>query len=179
MVSITMHNESRYSSQIRLNRIYITITRSCMVHMYCKSYLQSPANLSFKSACQNCAFRRRPYESAYRKRKNAFSHTLLTSTKGDVEGHRVCDKHIVRWRSHHPQWPWWTFQHAGYCPSSSWSRRTNPNIWEDDTTLTAYLPPSGCRIVQRNRCPPNHPVVGMTSGISDKRINIVATLSRY
>ena len=45
----------------------------------------------------------------------------------------------------------------------------------DDTTLTAYLPPSGCRIVHRNRCPPNHPVVGMTSGISDKRINIVAT----
>jgi hypothetical protein len=69
-------------------------------------------------------------------------------------------QHIIRWRSHHPQWPWWTFQHAGYCPSSSWSRRTNPNIWEDDTTLTAYLPPSGCRIVQRNRCPPNHPVVG-------------------
>jgi hypothetical protein len=69
--------------------------------------------------------------------------------------------------------------HAGYCPSSSWSLRTNPNIWESDTTLTAYLPPSGCRIVQRNRCPPNHPVLGMTSGISDKRINIVATLSRY
>jgi hypothetical protein len=85
---------------------------------------------------------------------------VLTNTKGDVEGHRVCDKHIIRWRSHHPQWPWWTFQHAGYCPSSSWSRRTNPNIWENDTTLTAYLPPSGCRIVQRNRCPPNHPVVG-------------------
>jgi len=35
-----------------------------------------------------------------------------------------------------------------------------PHIWENDTTLTAYLPPSGCRIVQRNRCPPNHPVVG-------------------
>jgi hypothetical protein len=86
-----------------------------------------------------------------------------TNTKGDVEGHRVCDKHIIRWRSHHPQWPWWTFQQAGYCPSSSWSRRTNPKIWESDTTLTAYLPPSGCRIVQRNRCPPNHPVVGTSS----------------
>ena len=24
-------------------------------------------------------------------------------TKGDVEGHRLCDKHIIRWRSHHPQ----------------------------------------------------------------------------
>ena len=47
-----------------------------MVHMYCKSYLQSPANLSFKSAGQNCAFRGRPYESANRKRKNAISHTL-------------------------------------------------------------------------------------------------------
>jgi len=61
----------------------------------------------------------------------------------------------------HPQWP-------DYCPSSSRSHRTDPKIWESDTTLTAYLPPSSCRIVQRNRCPPNHPVVGMTSGISDK-----------
>ena len=59
--------------------------------------------------------------------------------------------------------------------------RWSPYQWSpyDDTTLTAYLPPSGCRIVQRNRCPPNHPVVGMTSGISDKGINIVTTLSRY
>ena len=22
---------------------------------------------------------------------------VLTNTKGDVEGHRVCDKHIIRW----------------------------------------------------------------------------------
>ncbi len=50
-----------------------------MVHMYCKSYLQSQANLSFKSACQICAFRGRPYESANRKRKNAFAHTLYYS----------------------------------------------------------------------------------------------------
>ena len=84
-----------------------------------------------------------------------------------VEEHRLRDKHIIRWRSHHPQWPWWTFQRVGYCPSSSWSRRTNPKIWESDTTLTAYLPPSGCRIVQHNRCPPNHPVVRTTSGTSD------------
>ena len=47
-----------------------------MVHMYCKSYLQSQANLSFESAGQICAFRGRPYESANRKRKNAFAHTL-------------------------------------------------------------------------------------------------------
>jgi hypothetical protein len=92
---------------------------------------------------------------------------VLTNTKDDVERHRVCDKHIIRWRSHHPQWPWWTFQQAGYCPSSSWSRRTNPKRWESDTTLTAYLPLSGCRIVQRNRCLPYHPVVGTTSGTSD------------
>jgi len=59
-----------------INRIYITITRSCIVHMYCKSYLQSPATLSFKNAGQKCAFRGRPYESADRKRKNAISHTL-------------------------------------------------------------------------------------------------------
>ena len=77
---------------------------------------------------------------------------VLRNNKGDVEEHRLCDKHIIRLRSHHPQWPWWTFRHAGYCPSSSWSRQTNPKIWESDTTLTAYLPPSGCRIVQRNRC---------------------------
>ena len=51
--------------------------------------------------------------------------------------------------------------------SSSWSRRTNPKIWGSDTTLTAYLPLSGCRIVQRNRCLPYHPVVGTTSGTSD------------
>jgi len=102
---------------------------------------------------------------------------VLTNTKGDVEGHRVCDKHIIRWRSHHPQWPWWTFQHAGYCPSSSWSRRINPHIWEDDTTLTAYLPSSGCRIVQRNRCPPNHPVVGMTSGISENMLTAYLPLA--
>ena len=68
--------KSRYSYKIRSNQIYITITWSCMVHMYCKSYLQLQANLSFESACQNCAFRGRPYESANRKRKNEFSHTL-------------------------------------------------------------------------------------------------------
>ena len=54
-----------------------------------------------------------------------------------------------------------------------------PNIWEDDTTLTDYLPPSGCRIVQRNRCPPNHPVVGMTSGISDPYLPLGQWLSDH
>ena len=37
-----------------------------MVHMYCQ--------LTFDSAGQNGAFRGRPYESANRKRKNAFAH---------------------------------------------------------------------------------------------------------
>ena len=27
---------------------------------------------------------------------------VLTNTRGDVEGHRVCDKHIIRWRSPEP-----------------------------------------------------------------------------
>jgi hypothetical protein len=51
---------------------------------------------------------------------------VLTNTKGDVEGHRVCDKNKIRWRSHDPQWPCWTFQRAGYWPSSTWFRRTDP-----------------------------------------------------
>ena len=80
--------------------------------------------------------------------------------RGDVERHRVCDKRIIKVAEPSPAVT--VLNLSIVFPSSSWSRRTNPNLWEDDTTLTAYLPPSGCRIVQRNRWPPNHPVVGIT-----------------
>jgi hypothetical protein len=59
-----------------------------MVHMYCKSYLRSPANLSIKSAGQSCAYRRRPYESANRKRKNAFVHTLYLERQRCIPSER-------------------------------------------------------------------------------------------
>ena len=42
-----------------------------MAHMYCKSYLQSPANLSFKSAGQKCAFR------GSKAQKRDFAYTLI------------------------------------------------------------------------------------------------------
>jgi hypothetical protein len=48
--------------------------------------------------------------------------------------------------------------------------------------MTLRWPPiyhwdSGCRIVQRNRCPPNHPVVGMTSGISENMLTAYLPLA--
>ena len=72
---------------------------------------------------------------------------VLTDTKGDVERHRVCDNKgggaITRSDRGEP------FNTRANVHRRRGPVGPTPNKWEDDTTLTAYLPPSGCRIVQR------------------------------
>ena len=89
-----------------------------MVHMYCKSNLRSPANLSFKSACQNCAFRGRPYESANWKRKNASAHTLYSKQlPGQIQAGLGCG-------------PWVCGD--GFCPLSPYRPAAHLAVYRPD-----------------------------------------------
>ncbi len=97
--------------------------------------------------------------------------------EGDVERHRVCDKHIIKVAEPSPAVTVVNLSTRGLLSIIVMVPSDLLNIWEDDTTLTAYLPPSGCRIVQRYRCPPNHPVVGMTSGISENMLTAYLPLA--
>ena len=64
---------------------------------------------------------------------------VLTNTKGDVERHRVCDKHIIKVAEPSPAVTVLNLSTRGLLSIIVMVPSDQPQIWESDTTMTTWV----------------------------------------